>query len=270
MTTPKLGRKLRINGIILGLALLALSFPAGAQTEEGFIIPGIDFSRLEPRTGAWCRYRVVDVALGIEDTTIVYFAISGRQAGPECGAFWIEIENNPLRVLESARQIYKLLISDDIRTATAEDSLVHYILGFYIKNGFDPIRTENPARLRDFPLGPPTADSLWSVTPGVEVTTPAGDFSCLKKERALVSEKIIPAGRVQLREKRDDLWTVWLSDEVPIFHLVSCLIERFKETETIPAIKGIPAAGRRQSQTTAELIGFGFQAEPILDLNLDR
>jgi hypothetical protein len=265
----KPGRKLHIKGIVLTLVLLTPVLSAGAEAEREFIIPGIDFSRLDPQAGAWCRYQVVDIALDIEDTTIVYFAIGGRQTGPEGKAFWIEIENNPLRVLESDRQTFKLLISDDICTATGEDSLGQYILGFYIKRGLDPIRTEDPSRLRDLPLGPPTADSLWNITPGVVVTTPAGDFSCLKKERSLISEKTIPAGRVQLREKRDDLWTVWFSDEVPIFHLVSCLIERSKETETIPAIKGIPAAGRRRSQTTADLIGFGFQAEPILDLNLD-
>jgi hypothetical protein len=80
----------------------------------------------------------------------------------------------------------------------------------------------------------------------------------------------IPAGRIQLVEERDDMWTVWLSDEVPIFQLISCRIERSKQTKTIPAIKGIPPTGRRQSSTTAELIEFGFQAGPILDLNLDR
>jgi hypothetical protein len=263
------GRKLHIEWLWLGL-MFALALPAAAEDEAEFIFPGIEFSRLDARVGAWCRYRVVDTALDIDDTTIVYIAVSGRRSGPGIGAFWLEIENSPLRALESDRLIYKLLISDAVKTAAAQDSLVHFILGLYIKKGTEPTRSEDPSSLRNFPLGPPTTDSLWTVTPEVKIAIPAGEFSCLKKERSIHDEKIIPAGRIRLHEKRDDAWTVWLCDEVPIFHLAGGLIERSKETETIPPIKEIPAAGRKQSRTEAELIGFGFQAEPILDLNTDR
>ncbi len=258
---------MRIEVLLKRAVWASLLLPAFAAAEEGFIVPGVDFSRLAVSPGAWCRYMVVDRALGIEDSTEVYIAIPSRQSYAGGEAFWVEIVSKPVGATSAEREAFKLLISEGITQAAPKDSLVEYVLEFYIQKGHDPIRSEDPARLSDFPVGFPTADSSWNLTRGVNLTTSIGDFSCEKKERSLVYEKEVPAGRIKLLEKRDNRWSVWFSEDVPIFHLVRCFIERSKDTETIPAMPGIPAAGRRESQTAAELIGYGFDAKPTIIIN---
>ncbi|NIO02573.1 MAG: hypothetical protein GTO42_10580 [Candidatus Latescibacteria bacterium] len=208
----------------------------------------------------------MDMALGIVDSTEIYIAVPSHCNTPSGGAYWVEIESKPAGAGVEDSELFRLLVSEAITRASPQDSLVDYVLEFYIKKGSDSIKAEEPARLRDFPLGP-NADSEWALVPGVTVSTPAGDFSCEEKSRSIVHEKEIPTGRVKLVEKRNDRWTVWFSQGVPIFHLVRCSIERSKETETVPAIPGIPSSGKRESQTVAELVGFGYDAEPIISVD---
>jgi hypothetical protein len=234
--------------------------------EEKFIIPGVDFSRLDLTAGAWCRYLVVDKALGIDDSTEVYIGLPARVKVSQGTATWVEIQSKPYGGGAEEEEVYKMLILDSITQVSAQDTLVHYVIQFYIKKGIEPVTAEDPARLRDFPLGPPTSKSLWIIEPGVAVTTPAGDFSCEIKKRAVVTEKEIPAGSIKLVEKRNDRWAVWFTDEVPIFHLVKCRIERSKETKAVPEVPGIPSSGKRESETIAKLLGFGHDAKPILQI----
>ena len=49
--------------------------------------------------------------------------------------------------------------------------------------------------------------------------------------------------------------------------MVKCVVERWRETETVPRIPGVPVSGRQYSKTTAELTGFGKNAEPILPID---
>jgi hypothetical protein len=68
-----------------------------------------------------------------------------------------------------------------------------------------------------------------------------------------------------IKTARDD-FTVWFCDDVPMFHLARCEISRVRRTETKPIITGIPPSATKNSKTTAELVAFGFDAKPILEL----
>jgi hypothetical protein len=263
----KIGRSSRIKTACVLLACLAVTLPSIAPaSEDNFFIPGVDVSRLDFTVGAWCRYLVVDKALGIEDSTEVYFAVTSRELQSEGDAYWVEIQNKSYGAGVDDAELYKLLIRDAIRQASEKDTLVHYVARFYIKKGNEPIAAEDPARLREFSLGPPTSKSQWIIEPGVTATTPAGDFSCEKKKLAVVTENEIPTGRITLIEKRNDRWSVWFAEEVPVFHIARCLIERSRETKTVPEVPGIPTSGRRESETVVELLGFGYEAEPLVQI----
>ncbi|MFH1755972.1 MAG: hypothetical protein ABIA59_09740, partial [Candidatus Latescibacterota bacterium] len=182
--------------------------PPAHAFEEQFIVPGVDFSQLDLTTGAWCRYLVVDKALGIDDSTELYIAIPSSVETQDGEAYWVEIQSKPYGADVADEVIYKLLILDAITQASEKDTLVHYVVELYIKKGHGPVSVEDPTRLREFPLGPPSSSSLWIIEPGVTVTTPAGDFSCEKKKRSVVTEKEIPTGRIKLVEMRNDPWVV--------------------------------------------------------------
>jgi hypothetical protein len=261
----KTGRSSHIKFACILLAYLTFALPSGAAaTEDNYFLPGVDFALIDFAPGAWCRYLVVDKALGIDDSTEVYFAIASCEMGPEGDAYWVEVQNKPRGAGTEEAEIYKLLIDASIKRASSQDTLVRFVSRFYIKKGNEPLAAEDPARLRDFSLGLPTSKSQWIIEPGVTVKTPAGDFSCEKKQLAVVTEKEIPTGRIKLIEKRNDRWAVWIAQEVPVFHIVRCLIERSKQTQAVPEVPGIPSSSRRESETVVELLAFGYDAEPLV------
>jgi len=123
---------------------------------------------------------------------------------------------------------------------------------------------EDPSEREEFSTIVPTADSSWVTAPGVPVSTEGGHFACEKKTRSAQSDQEIPTGRVKLIKKARDDYTVWFCSELPVFRMAKCVIERSRETYTVPRLTGIPASGVKESRTAAELVAYGFDAKPIL------
>ena len=236
----------------------------GAASVEGFLVPGVDFAKLTFREGAWCRYAVVDEALGQVDTTDIYVAIVQGLETPRGDAYWVEIESRLRGASEEDREVMKLLVLERITKFSDGDSLGDYVLELYIKNGLQSPRREDPKKYKDFSLVIPTTDSTWQATESVSVATLAGEFSCTKKHRLHEDIQEIPTGNITLIKRARDDFAVWFADEIPIFHMAKCEILRLRETDTIPRISGIPVAGGKDSRTTAELTGFGFDAKSLI------
>ena len=251
----------------IGLLLCLLVTPAAAEPAENLLVPGADFSQLVLKKGAWCRYIVVDEALEQEDSTEVYVGVPAAETTPRGPAFWLELATRPLGNGEEEGQILKLLVLEGITGFSKGDSLGDYIVRFYIKKGTRPAEEADPRTYEDFSLIVPTAESLWESFEGVAITTPAGRFSCAKKTRIVQDDREIPTGRVKLIKKSRDDYAVWFDNDVPLFRLVKCVIERSRETDMVPRIAGIPVSGEKYSKTTAELTGFGFDARPVLSLD---
>ena len=105
------------------------------------------------------------------------------------------------------------------------------------------------------------------VTDGIPVTAAGKSFTCTEKTRTVQDDREIPTGKVKLIKKSRDDYTAWFCSDVPVFRMVKCVVERWRETETVPRIPGVPVSGRQYSKTTAELTGFGKNAEPILPID---
>ena len=261
------------KGLIVKTRILVISIllfagaPAGTSgAENSFLIPGVDFSKLVLEEGAWCRYRIADEALGLTDSSEIYVGVPSSEMTGEGPAFWVEIETRPLGAGTAEAQIMKLLVLERITSFAVGDSLGDYVVRLYNKSGTNPPREEDPKAFKRFSLVIPTTDSSWAATPDVPTVTAGGEFTCIKKERVVVDDKEVPTGNVTLIKKARDDFKVWFCDEIPVFRLARCEIVRVRETETVPAIKGIPASGRKDSRTTAELVAFGYDARPILPL----
>jgi hypothetical protein len=56
----------------------------------------------------------------------------------------------------------------------------------------------------------------------------------------------------------------WFCDEVPLFRVVKCIVDRSRETKTVPRIASIPVSGKRRSRTTAGFRGLGINTEPVI------
>lgn len=249
----------------VGVAAAGLVLLAGpGETAESFLVPGADFSQLLVRKGAWCRYLVVDEALGEEDSTELYVGVPAAENTARGQAFWLELATRPLGSEAEEAQVLKLLVLETIKGFSEGDSLGDYVLRLYISKGGRPAEEKDPASYEDLSLVVPTSETAWTASEGVAVAVSGGRFTCTKKQRSVESEEDIPTGKLRLiRRSRDD-FTVWFCDEVPVFRLVKCIIDRSRETETVPRIAGVPVSGEKRSRTTAELTGFGFDARPIL------
>ena len=258
--------KREMRGAVLAAAALACLFQGARKGEaaENLLVPGAEFSQLVLEKGAWCRYVVVDEALGQVDSTEIYVGLPAVEATPRGRAFWIELLSRPVGGGEEEGQILKLLVLEGITGFSEGDSLGDYVLELYIKRGARPAEEKDPRSYEDFSLIVPTAESSWTTVDDVPAATAAGRFRCTKKTRTVENNQEIPTGKTKLiRRSRDD-FAVWFCGDIPVFRLVKCEIERARETEIVPRMAGVPVGGKRQSRTTAELTGFGRDAKPIL------
>jgi hypothetical protein len=262
MRFEKRDKRLAVLAATAVVSLLALC--PGSRAEENLLVPGAEFSQLVLAPGAWCRYVVVDEALGQVDSSEVYVGLPAVENTARGRAFWIEILSRPVGGGQEEGQILKLLVLEGITGFSDGDSLGGYVLELYIKRGARPVEEKDPRSYEDFSLVVPTAESSWSTADGVAAETAAGRFVCAKKTRTAESHQEIPTGKTRLIRKSRDDYTVWFCDDVPVFRMVRCEIERSRETEIVPRIAGVPVGGKKLSRTTAELTGFGRDAKPIL------
>lgn len=269
----KPGRKSLINAVRFAAVAAAVAAsvatvtPASGSGGDGFLIPGVALSDAEFEIGAWCRYLVVDEIMGVRDSTVVTIAVTGQTRRNGVVAWWLELESGPSGGSAAERDVASALISSKIKTLAPGDSLVQYISELYIKRGNGAVEPADPADLEQLSLSNPTADSDWVLTPDETLDTPHGQFTCDHKHLVVDGRKEIDMGRVKLLKNDVDVFDVWLCDDVPIFRVVRCVIDRVRESKTVPSVPGIPNKEREESRTTIELIGSGFDAKPMIEIH---
>jgi hypothetical protein len=256
----------RIAVALLAAAAVTTLSTVDLYGGDSFLLPGVVFSDAEFTVGSWCRYLVVDELLGEQDSTIVYMAVTGQTETPEGEFFWFEIKTGPTHALPREQEVVKALISYKIKGLTPGDSLCHYVSRLYIRKGTGPVEQADPADLERLTSSNPTSDSDWKLTPGVNTDVPGGRFVCAYKTRTVLDRRDIPMGRTTLVKNDTDRYEVWFSDDIPIFRLAKCVIERVRDSKTVPAIPGIPDKGREVTRSTVELTAFGRDAESILNV----
>jgi hypothetical protein len=261
---------LRISAA-LAVALWMLSAvvaPARAADTNSFLLPGLDMRSIEFKVGAWCRYRVLDEAMGETDTTIVYLAVVGHEKTASGGsAYWLEVESLVPGRSDSERDVARALVDERIHSMAEGDSLHHYISRFYTMKGHEAAQKGDPADLRRLTLVSPASAADWKTEPNRSLETPGGKFVCEYRTFDRAESREVPSGRVVLKQKRTDHVEVYTAPSVPLFHLVKSEIDRTRESRTVPAVKGIPETGPRQSRTTSVLVAHGTGAKPIIPLH---
>jgi hypothetical protein len=214
--------------------------------------------------GTWCRYVVVDEAMGVTDSSEVYIAVVGRESTPRGPAYWLEIESGPAAAPPSERDLARALVDEGVRTMAEGDSLYRYVSQYYHRKGRGPVEAGDVNDLRRLTIVSPASDRDWVVTPHTKVSTPAGEFACESRRFEKTTSSETPSGRVKIVQRRRDQVEVWTSSAVPVFHLARCVVERERESKTVPAVRGIPASGPRRSKTTSMIVAFGKGAKSLV------
>jgi len=248
------------------MAILLMT-PAGSVAGDSFLLPGVTFNDADFSMGAWCRYMVVDVfGPGERDSTEVYVAITGQTTTAGRKSFWLEMKTGPPHALPGDGEVAKALISYDIKEIAPGDSLCHYVSKLYIKKGTGSVESADPADLERLTSSNPTSDSDWQLFSDEVVETPGGRFVCDRKARKVLDQREIPMGRTTLVKNDSDDYVAWFCDDIPIFRLAKCVIERVRDSKTVPSIPGIPDKGREVTKTTVELTAFGADAKTIINV----
>ncbi len=156
------GRRSRTSVGWLAFFVTAICMTGAAVPAEleSFLLPGVDVTDIDLEVGRWCRYVVVDEALGEVDSSSFYIAVLGTKAVAGEDAFWIELESGPLGAPQAERDVVRALVSGGIRTLTRGDSLYHYVLELYIRKGNDPAQSVDPVDIKRLTLASPTSDSV--------------------------------------------------------------------------------------------------------------
>lgn len=234
---------------------------ARAADAESLLLPGIDIRSIDFAVGTWCRYRVVDEALGQADTSEVMLAIVGRESTPDGPAYWLEIETCPLGGSDDDRDCSRVLVDDRVRTMAAGDSVYHFVRRFYIKKGNGPVEAGDPRDLKRLTVVFPDSGSLVGVMSDMRIRTAAGAINCELSQFETDESRDVPAGRIVIRQRRVDRVKVWVSLVIPVFHLARCEIERLRESKAVPPVRGVPDSGPRTSRTTSEILSYGTGAK---------
>jgi hypothetical protein len=248
------------RAVVVAAAVMTAAVPGPAAGGDGFLIPGVALSDAVFEVGAWCRYLVVDEVMGAKDSTTVYFAVTGTVEQDGTPSWWLELDSGPAGAPPSQREVACALISSQVKNLAPGDSLFQYVSELYIKKGTGPVERADPAGLEQLTLSNPTSDSDWVVDPGQAVDTPQGRFTCDHKHLVVTDDREINMGRVKLVKNDTDVFDIWLSDDIPIFRVVKCVIERVRDSKTVPQVPGIPNKEREESRTSVELIAFGENA----------
>jgi len=250
-------------------AITAALAPAGvarAAEAESLLLPGIDMRSVEFTVGAWCRYLVVDEAMGDADSSTVYLAIVGREKTPAGNAYWLEIESGPFGAPPAERDVARALIDQRVQSMDEGDSLYHYVIRVYTKKGQGPVEAGNPDDLKRLTVVSPTSETDWQIDPRGVVSTPQGELTCEHRRFEKDQSRDVPTGRVTLKIRQTDRVQVWISPAIPIFHLARCEIDRTRETRTVPVVRGIPDSGPKHSRTTSAIVAYGTDAKPLISL----
>jgi len=228
------------------------------------LLPGIDIRTIDFEVGAWCRYVVVDEAMDVTDSSLVYIAVVGRESTPRGVAYWLEIENGPVSAAPAERDIARALVDQDVKAMAEGDSLYRYVSEYYIQKGGGPVEPGDVHDLRRLTVVLPASDRDWVVAPRATVATPAGELACESRRFEKTAKSEVQSGRVKIVQRRTDRVEVWTSAAVPVFHLARCVVERERDSKTIPAVRGIPESGPRRSRTTSVVVAFGKGAKSRL------
>jgi len=247
--------------------IVVTSGSSRAAETESLLIPGVDMRKIEFKVGAWCRYRVVDEAMGERDTSIVYLAVVGSEKTARGTAYWLEVESAAAGAPKAERDAARALIDERIKSMAPGDSLHQYISRFYTRKGDGPVEAGDPKQLRRLNMASPGQENVVTAEHDLEITTPAGTFVCMKTSFVAYDARDIPSGRVILKQKRTDRVEVCTSPSVPLFHLVKSEIERTRESRTVPPVRGIPESGPKTSRTTSVLIAHGTGAKPLIQIH---
>lgn len=249
--------------VVLGAAAFVAG-PSRSADTGSVLLPGIDIRNIDFEVGAWCRYIVVDEAMDVTDSSNVYIAVVGRERTSRGAAYWLEIESGPLGAAPADRDVARALVDADVRGMAEGDSLYRFISRYYIRKGRGPVEPGDVNDLRRLTVVLPASDRDWVVTPRTTVSTPAGKLECESRRFEKTVGNETPSGRVKIVQQRTDKVEVWTSSTVPVFHLARCVVERERESKTIPAVRGIPESGPRRSRTTSVVVAFGKGAKPLV------
>jgi len=269
LISPRTGRRWRTERAGWALAALLASATSDAAPVETLLLPGVDIREADLEVGKWCRYLIVDEALGVADSSEVTVAIVGREDVGGEPAYWVEFEAGPYGAAAADRDRTLALVSGGITRHARGDSLYRYVHTLYNQKGEAHPERADPRSLERLTLTRPTTDADWTAGGEAAVSTPAGDLRCQRRDLSVETAKEIPSGRVTVVQRNTDRFTVWSAREVPVFHLVKCVIERTRESRTRPAVRGIPDVGPRESRTTTLLLAFGDGATSHLPLRAD-
>lgn len=269
-TSTRTGRRSLTRAAARWLVFVCLTVAAcpvlAGDGQEGFLLPGVEVSDIDLSVGAWCRYVIVDEAMGEVDSSSFYIAVVGRRETPQGEAFWLEIETGPMGAAAAEREVARALVSASIRDLSRGDSLYHYVYELYIKKGVEPVEPADPVELERLTLANPTSETQWTRQSGVTANIPAGDIVCDYRELTVEESREVPTGNVKLIRRKRDRFRVWTSGQIPVFSLVKCVIDRSRESRTVPPVPGIPDPGPRESRTTAVVLEYGNDARPLISV----
>ena len=241
---------------ILVAALVPADSPAGGLD---FLLPGISLRSVEFDSGSSVTYMIISESYGIPDTSMVELAILEADVGSAI----IEVSTSPYpRILEETVRV-RMRLSEGVRGIEAPEEFSSHASEILVKEGDGPFQAPSSEDLEELELErmflSSQEDSLRISLGREDIDTPAGTFSCDKKEIIKRKESEVNLGGVEAVRVEKERTILWLSSDIPFWGLVRSRIERENST-TLADDPGFRQEPRR-SATESVLISFSKNSD---------
>jgi hypothetical protein len=239
------------------LVTVALSHAPASGLD--FLLPGISLRTVAFDSGASVSYMIISESYGIPDTSIVDLAILEARDGHAV----IEVSTSPYPRLVEETVSVRMRLSEGIRGMESPEEFSSYASEILFKEGEGPFQAPSEQDLEELELermflASPDDSSIVEI--GMEdAVTPAGTFSCEKREMTSRESSDVSLGGVEALRIEMERTILWLSPEIPFWGLVRSRIERESSTRVMgdSSYEYRP----RRSVTESILISFSRSSE---------
>jgi hypothetical protein len=241
-------------------AILATIAPSHASAAGlDFLLPGISLRTVAFDSCASVSYLIISESYGIPDTSIVDLTILETSGGHAV----IEVSTSPYpRSVEETVWV-RMKLSEGIRSMESPEEFSCYASEILVKEGQGPFQAPSAEDLEELKLermflASPDDSSIVEI--GMQdVVTPAGSFSCEKREMTRRESSDVSLGGVEALRIEMERTILWLSPEIPFWGLVRSRIER--ESSTRVTGDSSYDYRPRRSVTESILISFSKSSE---------
>jgi hypothetical protein len=208
------------------IAFLACAIMSGRGNAIDFLVPGMTLESISLVPGARVAYLVTSESFGATDSSYVELRVIEHRRR----AFLVEIFSSPYPRSKEESTAVRLRLADRVTSVESSEEFRSCLEEMLIREGSGVFRAPTKEEMDDLDIERlfihPSDHALRRPLEPERISTPAGTFLCDGAEVARSETKSVNLGGVQAQRSEEETSRLWLSNDVPLWHLVKSSVEK--------------------------------------------